>query len=172
MIDYVESLASDAMSDQFGILFPEGVPGGGNGELLRLRMDQAFDEPQLVAATYDVNFEGLKIPKTGSEDTDKKFTMSFRVDINWKVYEALKKWHSLVINPINGSQQSEADTRTTMILNGYGPPNKSIVYSKRFNGVKIISFKTTAWDYNQKAEPVRVEAEFIFINIDELTIAT
>lgn len=170
MVDYVEGLADDQMVDQFGILFPQGIPGGGNGDLLRLRMDQAFDEPELVAATYEVNFEGIKIPKTGSEDTTKEFTMSFRIDGNWQVYYALRKWHQLVINNISGSLQGEADTRTTMILNAYGAPNKTIKYSKRFNGVKIKSFKVTAWDYNNKAEPSRIEAGFIFINTDELTM--
>lgn len=171
MITYVEGLATDAMSDQFGIVFPEGIPGGGSGELLRLRLNDGFDEPELTAAVYDVNFEGLKIPKTGSEETDKQFTMTFRMDGNWKVYEALKNWHGRVINTITGALQAEKDTRTTMILNAYGPPNKSIVYSKRFNGVKIKTFKVSTWNYENKAEPVKIEAGFIFINTDELTIA-
>lgn len=172
MISYVEGLGSDAMSDQFGIVFPEGIPGGGSGELLRLRLDSAFDEPEIMVETYEVHFEGLKIPKTGSENTDKSLSVSFRVDINWKVYEALRNWMGRVFNPITGAQQSEENTRTTMILNAYGPPNKSIVYSKRFNGVKIASMKITTFDYQNKAQPVKVDAKFIFVNIDELTINT
>jgi hypothetical protein len=169
MISYVEGLADDQMSDQFGLIFPEGVPGGGNSELLRLRMDQSFDEPEQVIAEYEVNFEGVKIPKLGSEETSKTFLLSFRVDGNWEVYRAIKSWWRVCFNPDTGAMGSESETRTTMIFNAYGPPNKSIKYSKRYNGLKLKSFKPTAWDPNNKAEPTRVEANFIYASIDELT---
>jgi hypothetical protein len=169
MISYVEGLTDDALSDQFGLLFPEGIPGGGDGNLLKLRMDQAFDEPEATVGEYDINYEGVKITKTGSEETTKSFQMSFRVDINFRVYKGLKDWYRLVFNPDTGAVGSEEETRTTMILNAYGPPNKTIKYSKRYNGIKLKGFKPTAWDPNNKAEPIRVEATFIYASVDELT---
>jgi len=169
MIEYVTGLSDDAMSNMFGILFPEGIPGGGNAELLRLRMDQAFDEPERIVGKYEVNWEGIRIPKTGSEETTKEFTLAFRVDINYDVHRAIKNWWNLVLNPDTGAMGLEADTRVSMIHNAYGPPNKTIKYSKRYNGVKIASYKPTTWDPNATAEPSRVECGFIYASIDDLT---
>lgn len=169
MLQYMEGLADDALTDQFGIIFPNGVPGGGNSELLRLRMDMSFDEPEKTLASYEVNFEGVKIPKLGSEETDKTFNLSFRVDNNRKVYKALKDWWYLCFNPMTGAVGPEATTRTTMILVAYGPPNKSIKYQKEFHGVKLKSFKVTTYDYSNKGEPIRVECSFIYAYEKEIT---
>ena len=168
MIQYVEALADDAMSNMFGILFPEGIPGGGNAELLRLRMDQAFDEPERAVGKYDINFEGIRIPKTGSEETTKEFSLQFRIDGNYNVHRAIKNWWNLVLNPDTGAMGLESETRCSMIINHYGPPNKTIKYSKRFNGVKITNYKPSSHDPNDAATPSRVECQFIYASVDDL----
>ncbi len=74
MIAYIESLNDDAMSNQFDILFTDGIPGGGDGNLLRLRMDKQLDIPERSVEEYIIQYQGIKIPKTSlQEETTKEF---------------------------------------------------------------------------------------------------
>jgi len=165
MITYMEGLADDAMLNQYEILFPNGIPGGGDANLLKLRADQQFEMPQEMVEEYTIEYQGIKIPKTSSkEGTDKKFTIQFRLDSNWSVYRALYAWKNLVQDGNTGASGTEAQTRVPMLFNHYGP-NKQLAYSIRFNDVKLLSLKGGSFDHTS-ADPARVEAEFIYLSKD------
>ena len=168
MIAYIESLNDDAMSNQFDILFTDGIPGGGDGNLLRLRMDKQLDIPERSVEEYTIQYQGIKIPKTSlQEETAKEFVLNFRLDGNWQVYRALNNWYKLVFNESNGSGGTEASTRVSMIFNSYGA-QKQLIFSMRLNGVKIKKIKLETFDMGS-AEPARVEATFIYFDREDLT---
>jgi hypothetical protein len=163
-ISYTAGLSDDQMANQFEVVFLT-IPGGGNSELLKLRMDRSLDIPERTMATYDVEYQGIKIPKlSAKEDTDKTFTLNFRLDANWAVYDALNKWFKNGLNEDNGSAGTEATNRTTVVFNAYGT-GRTIKYSMTFNGVRIKSIKLEAFDMTS-SEPSRVECSFIYASVD------
>ena len=92
-VDAVLLLGDDQLQNQFKVVFPNGIPGGGNTEAVSMRMDQSIDIPQQTIYKYDIDFRGSKISKTGKkEETDKTLTMSVRVDQQWQVYDDIKLW--------------------------------------------------------------------------------
>lgn len=168
MIEYAESLNDDAMANQFNILFPAGIPGGGDGRLLTLRMDKALDIPERSVEEYTIEYQGIKIPKTSlKEETTKEITLNFRLDGNWQVYRALNNWFKLVFSEFNGSGGSEADTRVPLIFNHFGA-QKQLIFSMRLNGLKIKKIKLETFDMGSP-EPSRVEAVFIYVDREDLT---
>lgn len=165
MITYVEGLTDDAFANQFEILFPEGIPGGGDSTLLRLRADKEFEMPEDIVAEYTIEYQGIKIPKIAAkEETDKKLNIAFRLDADWVVFSSLQKWRDLVLNGNTGAGGLEKDTRTSMIFNHY-KSNKVLAKSMRFNGVKLFSVKGGSFSH-ESADPVRVECQFIYVSRD------
>jgi len=164
-ISYTEGLADDQMANQFEVLFVGVIPGGGNSNLLKLRMDRSFDIPERTMATYEIEYQGIKIPKIASkEDTDKTFTLNFRLDGNWAVYDALNNWFKTAFNEDNGSSSTESQTRISMIFNAYGV-GRSLKYNMTFNHVRIKSIKLEAFDMTS-SEPSRCECSFIYGTVD------
>lgn len=164
-ISYTEGLADDQMANQFEVLFVGTIPGGGDSNLLKLRMDRSFDIPERTMATYEIEYQGIKIPKIASkEDTDKTFTLNFRLDGNWKVYDSLNKWFKSNFNEDTGASNTEAQSRISMIFNAYGT-SRSLKYSMTFNSVKIKSIKLEAFDMTS-SEPSRCECSFIYGTVD------
>lgn len=160
-INIITGLQDDALSSQYQIIFPLGIPGGGDAQLLSLRMDQPLDIPNRTAAQYEVVFQGIKIPKTSyNEETTKQITLSFRQDTNWLVYRALDNWFRLVLNEETGTGSVEKDTRVPMVAQFFGP-NKEVKAQIRFNDIKIFDIKLTTFDHTSP-DPVRVEAQFIY----------
>lgn len=165
MIKYVEGLTDDAFQNQYEILFPDGIPGGGDATILKLRADKEFEIPEDMTAEYTIEYQGIKIPKTSAkEETDKKFTISYRLDANWLVHESLRKWRALVLDGNTGSGGTEAQTRTTLIFNHY-KSNKVLARSIRFNGVKLFSLKDGSFSH-ESGDPVRVECQFMYVSKD------
>jgi hypothetical protein len=163
-INYTAGLSDDQMLNQFEVVFTT-IPGGGNTELLKLRMDRSFDIPERTMATYDIEYQGIKIPKlSAKEDTDKTFTLNFRLDANWEVYDALNTWFKTGLNEDNGAGGTEATNRTTVVFNAYGT-GRTIKYSMTFNGVRIKSIKLESFDMTS-SEPSRVECSFIYATVD------
>lgn len=167
MIEYLQALTDDQMANQYNIIFPAGIPGGGDGNLLTLRMDKQIDIPERAVEEYMIEYQGIKVPKTSlKEETTKEITLNFRLDGNWQVYRALNNWFKLVFNESNGSGGSEADTRVPILFNTYGS-NKQLTYSMRLNGCKIKKIKTETFDMGS-ADPARVEAVFIYVDREDL----
>lgn len=166
LIDQIANLGDDQMASQFEVVFPQGIPGGGDGTRLGLRMDQAFQVPEKTVGRYDVRYRGLQIPKTSNVDgTTKEFSLSFRVDQNWGVYDDLKRWRDLVYDDRNATSGSEAETRTTVIVNHYGTDNQ-IKKQWTFTGVKLFSMNTTESSHESE-DPLRVECNFIFFKMND-----
>ena len=161
VVDSVLSLGDDSLSNQFKVIFPNGIPGGGNADAISMRMDQSIDIPQQTIYKYDIDFRGSKISKTGKkEETDKVLTMSVRIDQQWTVYDDMKLWFSMVYDPITNVALPDLLTRTTMVIQSLDGAN-AIAKSFKFNNVKITDMKVTTFD-NSSGDPLRMELTFLY----------
>ena len=163
-LDKILNLGDDQISSQFLVVYPNGIPGGGDAESLSLRMDQSFDPPQRVTGTYDVWHQGQKVVKTNVvEDTDKTFTLPFRLDQGWNIFDTLNAWYTLVYDEEEGTADNDLNTRTVMLVQMLGA-NKDVVKTLRYEGVKIKSIRITELN-NESGDPVRIECEFIYLRV-------
>jgi hypothetical protein len=160
-IDQILSLSDDQMTSQFQIQFPNGIPGGGSGENVSLRMDQTLDIPEESVGEYTFYYKGMIIIRPNmTDETDKHMLLSVRIDQQWEVFEALKNWKRMVHDPINGTRLPLASVSTTMLaqaLDGSG----DVVQTTTFSNVIIKNFKVTAWEH-AGTDPSRVEINLIF----------
>lgn len=159
-------LGSDQLQTQFEIIFPKGIPGGGNTDILSLRADTQFDPPERTVGSYEVFKKGVKMVYTNMvQDMDKSsLTLEFRLDQEWAVYDALNAWHKLCYDYETGTALPESATRTDIYAIAEDK-QLNTVKTLKFIDAKIKSLKVGTFD-NQGADPVRVTAIFIFNDMD------
>lgn len=163
-VETVFQLGDDSLKSAFFLLFPGGIPGGGNATNVELRMDETFDPPEQAVSTYEIWHKGQKIPKTGGvEESPKEFTFNVRLDQQWQVYDDLNLWLERVFNTETGTPGSDTDTRTTMLIQSVDRANAPIKTIK-FTGVKLHKIKITEFDHSN-GEPIKLELSFIFLRM-------
>lgn len=164
-IDRILSLGDDAHSNQFQITFPAGIPTGGDSESITLRMDQTFSLPEEIIYKYDIDFKGVKVPKTGrKEDTDKLITVSVRIDQKWLVFDDLRAWLKAVYDPQTNTAMPDLLLRTPIAVQMLDGDN-SVVKTFLFSYSKIFALKVTDAD-NSSGDPFRVEIQFIYGDLE------
>lgn len=173
-IEQLLLLSDDQIVSQYSISFNDGIPGWpGDTEEITFRQDQSFDPPQRVTGTYENWYQGQKIVKTNVvEETDKTFTIAFRCDQGWKIYDAFDAWFKRTYNEEDGTSAPDENiilnpegSRTDMTVKFFGSnkttnldnPIKTFIYK----GTKIKSIKPTELSH-ENGEPLRIECEFIY----------
>jgi hypothetical protein len=167
-LNYLASLsvADDQMANQFDVVF-SGLPvasGDGSAKAttteLKLRMDKSIDIPEVKAATYDIEYRGMKMPMVAQkEDFDKTITLNFRLDENWKVFNALQSWYLKAFDPNTGIRGNFADYSVSLSFNAYrGNTSKQII---TFENIRIKSLKLETFDHGS-TDPSRVECSFLY----------
>jgi len=165
-VDRILQLGDDAHSNQFQIVFPNGIPTGGDDVSMALRLTGAFTMPQQTIYKYDIEYKGDKIPKTARKiDTDKVFTVTIRIDGNWKVYDELKAWHKAVYDPKTNTAMNDFLSRCPIVVQALDGSD-SIVKSFTFTYCKIFDFKVTDFD-STVGDPLNIEAGFIYGQLDD-----
>jgi hypothetical protein len=165
-VDIILSLGNDSLVGQWQCVFPKGIPGGGNADEVRLRMDQQFTMPQETITTYEIDYRGAKVMKTAKkEETDKTLTVSVRMDQQWHVYDTLKAWHRLIYDPVLNIASSDLDTRIPVVIQNLDQ-NNDIAKAFTFSYCKLTQLKVTDWD-NTSGEPVRCECTLIYGYMEE-----
>ena len=160
--DQILALGDDAIANQFSIIFPNGIPGGGDANAISLRCDQTFDPPEDVVNVYEIFRKGFKIPKTGMlQETTKEFTIDIRLDQNWKVYDDLRKWADMSYDHSNGTALPEIMARSTVIIQAEDRTQSS-VKTISFKYAKPKSVKIQTFD-NQSGDPLRITVIFIYV---------
>lgn len=165
MISTILTLQDDQLANQFKIIFPNGIPGGGSGDNISLRMDQSFDPPEETVGEYQYFYRGMSVTKPNMlDETDKHFSMQVRIDQQWAVFDDLMNWKELVHNPRWGTGLPFASINTTVIieaLDNLGKTQKKIKYS----GVVIKGVKVETFEHGS-SDPSRVTLNFIFQNVE------
>lgn len=159
-------LGDDALANQFITIFPSGIPGGGNADAVSLRMDQPFDPPSQVIYTYEIDYKGDKIKKTGRKnDTDKIITISVRIDQNWNIYDDIMRWMKLCYDPVTNTALSDENTRIPLVIQSIDGDN-NIVKNFKYTQCKLFTTKVTSFDPTT-GDPLRMELTFIYGDLDD-----
>lgn len=159
------ALSDDQLASQYEVIFPNGIPGGGDANRIALRMDTTFDPPEQTVGTYELFKKGVKIIKTNMiQDMDKTLPLEVRLDQQWKVHDDLNNWFKLCYNYETGVALEESATRTLMYIVALDTQG-TIVKTIKFLDVKLKSLKIGTFD-NQGTDPVRVTMTIIFNDMD------
>lgn len=185
------SLGADAMSNMFdvSISLPSDVSAASNGGIadvptaLRLRV-KGFKVPTLNIDNYTVTYKTVEINRPKSKITgDRSFDLTFRVDANYGVYMALKKWESLISNPatgwagsnitdLTGAVTVSANTAASEATFGY---QQGVNYGSFLDGASSVAswtfdnvwcYKVEEFEFNMEdSTPLEVTASFYFGNM-------
>ena len=160
-IDIIMGLGDDQMANNFVFTLPTGIPGGGNTDLITLRMEESFPMPEDGVGEYEIRYQGLIVLKTSNVETmDKHFTINVRVDSQWEVYDDLKNWKMNCHNNINGTFLSDLATRTTAVVQALDG-QKNIVKTFTFKHTKLQKIKVTDFSHTEET-PTKLELTFLF----------
>lgn len=160
-INTIIGLGDDQMAGQCNLVFVGGIPGGGDGDRVTLRLDQSIDPPERMVETYEFFFQGEKRVMTSMTDaTDKTFTVDVRVDQNWGVIQDLERWLYYTYDFQNGKALPSASVRTTGQLQYFDGQN-NIVKSYTYLGLGIKGLKNGTSDMSSP-DPLRTTISFIF----------
>ena len=160
-VDLIMGLGDDQLANQFIVLFPTGIPGGGDANALSLRMEESMPMPEQGVMEYVVDFQGLTIPKTTmKEDTDKHFEITVRVDSGWSIYNDLKAWKDMVFNTKTGQAMTEADTRTTVVVQALDG-QKAIAKQFTFKYTKLQKLAISEFSHTSE-EPTKLILTFMY----------
>ena len=155
------SVGDDQLSSRAYIVFPNGLPTGGDAESIALRIDQSFDIPEIIVSEYEISWKGMKIKKTGQTDaTDKTFQVQVRVDQQWKVMDDLYALAMASYNGNTGTSLPDSATRfpfAILFVDGQDVVKKTVTFQHaKLKGFAIQSVDPTSED------PLRVQLSFIF----------
>jgi hypothetical protein len=163
---------NDQMGAMYSLFFPKGIPGTSSALPLEFtfRADKEFEIPEKKVMMKDIYYRGIKIPKRIPKDeTDKRFTINFRLDENFRIYDSLQQWLDRVYNPQYGNTNTgkltlrslikgEQILKTTLVFQAF-KSDKKIGKKIEFKGLCIESLKLTGFA-NDSGDPARVEAVF------------
>lgn len=163
--DQILGLGDDQMANQYQIIFPQGIPGGGDAETISLRCDQSFDPPEDVVNVYELFRKGFKIPKTGMlQETTKEFTIDIRLDQQWKVYDDIRGWADMSYDHSNGTALPELMARSTVIVQAEDRTQSGVkTITFRYAKPKSVKIQTMA---NDSGDPLRITVVFIYVVMD------
>ena len=162
-VNNILALGDDQMASQFSVLFPDGIPNGGNHTNISLRMDQTFDPPENSVNVWERYHKGFKIPKTGMlEETNKEFTVAVLIDQQWKVYDDLEAWKNMSFNSEDGTAAVDADCYKDIIIQ-YEDKQQAMVKQIHYKDCKIKAMKVETAD-NASGDPLRVTLTFIYVS--------
>ncbi len=164
-VDRILNSGDDQLTSQFNLVFPAGIPGGGSGENIALRMDQTFDPPEEATGEYELFFQGAKIVVLNmTDETDKHLTISVRLDQQWTVFDDIMNWKEGCYNPRTGTRLPASDTRIPLLVQALDG-QKSIVKTIRFTGVQCKNVKITSFEHNG-TDPSRLELQLTFAEMN------
>ena len=164
-IDAVLQTDDDQLDSQFQVLFPAGIPGGGSGDNIVIRMDQSVQIPRESVGSYDFFYKGLKITRPNmTDETEKTITLNVRIDQQWAVYDDILNWKRSVHNPITGTRLSLSDVSTQVLVQALDNEG-NIVKTAVFNNCLIKEVEVTPFDH-AGLDPSRLEMVLIFGSLD------
>ena len=92
------NIGDDALSNEFDIFFPSGIPGFTLLTDLAIRTTTVAIPEQSVG-TYDTNYKGRKVTKRNNmNETPTEFTFTYRIDKNYLTYIGLSSYFNTYCN--------------------------------------------------------------------------
>jgi len=163
-VEGIMGLGDDQLANQFSIIFPNGIPTGGDDRAVSLRCDMTLDPPEDVVNVYEIFHKGYKFPKTGMlQETSKEFQVDIRLDQGWKIYDSIRAWCDASYDHANGTALPEIAARSTVMIQAEDRNQKSVKHIS-FKYAKPKAIKIQTFD-NQSGEPLRVTVTFIYFQM-------
>lgn len=151
----------NALNSRYFIVFPNGIPTGGDTDSISLRMDQSFDIPEIIVGEYEIGWKGMKLKYTNNTDaTDKSFQVQVRVDQQWKVFDDLYTLAKATYDPTTGISLPNASLRFPVTI-AFVDGQDTIKKQWTFNGCMLKGFTIQSLDPIGD-DPLRVQLSFIF----------
>jgi hypothetical protein len=160
-VSKILNLGDDALAAKYFLVFPNGLPTGGDAESIALRMDQSFDFPEITVGEYEIGWKGMKVKKTnGTDQTDKTFTVQVRLDAQWKVMDDLYALAKASYDGNTGTYLPDSATRfpvAVRFVDGQDVVKKTWTFQyAKLKGFQIQSVEPVSED------PLRVQLTFIY----------
>ena len=160
-VSKILAASDDQMASRAFIVFPNGLPTGGDSESIALRIDQSFDIPEIIVSEYEVSWKGMKVKRTGQNDaTDKTFQIQVRIDQQWKVMDDLYALSKATYDGNTGTSLPDSVTRfpfAILFVDGQDVVKKTVT----FQHAKLKSFTIQSVDPTSE-DPLRVQLSFIY----------
>lgn len=122
-----------------------------------------FTVPAQAISTTSLLFQNIKIDKPiVSSDFQKVFTITFRLDKNYELYDALRK--TLAVNEFGNyklSRDKAWTARVKLYTGELEEASKSYVKAWTFNQCFLTRINQLTYDYSSAA-PLKVTADFVF----------
>lgn len=155
------NLGDDQLAAKYFLVFPNGLPTGGDAESISLRMDQSFDIPEIVVGEYEVAWKGMKVKKTnGTDQTDKQFQVQCRIDQQWKVMDDLYNLAMGTYNGNTGTYLPDSATRFPIAIR-FVDGQDVVKKTWTFQYAKLKGFQIQSVDPVSE-DPLRVQLTFIY----------
>ena len=99
-------IGPDAMDNLYDVIIipPEHLTDTSSGIETQMRLRAAgFSPPQFDQQTYSIQYKTVSMNRPSTHITgERSFTITFRLDAYYQVYQALLQWRSLVFEPSVG----------------------------------------------------------------------
>ena len=160
-VSKILGLGDDALAAKYFLVFPNGLPTGGDTDSIALRIDQSFSFPEIIVGTYDVSWKGMKVTKTnGTDQTTKEFTVQCRIDQQWKVMDDLYALAKASYDGNTGTYLPDSATRFPIAIrfvDGQDVVKKTMTFQyAKLKGFQIQDVEPTSED------ALRVQLSFIY----------
>jgi len=160
-VSKILNLGDDQLSAKYFLVFPNGLPTGGDTDSIALRIDQSFSFPEITVGEYEVAWKGMKVKKTnGTDNTDKTFSVQVRIDQQWKVMDDLYALAKATYDGNTGTYLPDAATRFPIAIR-FVDGQDVVKKTMTFQYAKLKGF--TIQDVDPVSDdPLRVSLTFIY----------
>lgn len=157
-LDDVRNLGDSLRQFNFELVIPN-IPGGGDGDILRLRIVTSAI-PGLSSEMIERAQHGFTIKEAGRGNTPRALPCEFFESSDLVVYRMLKDWHGLQWNPRTGAQAATSVYKTKGYIKVLGNDRKERV-SLVLEGVCIEDIPDSALS-GESSEQVRLAPTFSY----------
>lgn len=160
-VSKILNLGDDALAAKYFLVFPNGLPTGGDSDSIALRMDQSFDFPEIIVGEYEVAWKGMKVKKTnGTDQTDKLLQVQVRLDAQWKVMDDIYALAKASYDGNTGTYLPDSATRFPIAIR-FVDGQDVVKKTWTFQHAKLKGFTIQSVDPVSE-DPLRVQLTFIF----------
>lgn len=161
-LNEARNLGDSLRQYNFELVIPN-VPGGGDGDILRLRVIST-SLPGLSSEMVERAQHGFTIKEAGRGNTPRSLPCEFFESSDLTVYKMLKAWHTLQWNPQTGAQATASVYKTKGYIKVLGNDRAEKV-SIVLNGLCIEDVPDSALS-GESSEQVRIAPTFSYDDWD------
>ena len=169
IVEQIYRQGDDALANQFDIIISP-IPLFSVFDDLKFRA-LAVDIPEKVIETYQVDYKTTRFTKpSGKIGTANEFTMNFRSDKYWVVYQALTAWKNGIANEVTGAIAEDVNTagistiRTDMSLIPIDPNGLITGPGWKFHKAWPSTIGGVSFD-QASGDPIEVSITFQFLKM-------